>query len=399
MASSEIVFTVLYDNVATRDGLKPAHGFSCLIDHPHGTILFDTGGDTQILLENMAALGKDPAAIDTIVISHSHWDHAGGLFGFLHAVNTSPRVVLPLEKPANGEFIGHTELLGGKVLLAVEPTEIAPGIRTTGRLDAPTGEHDRREHGLVFDTAEGPVVLTGCAPSRHRKHHAARGRTVPRRTGPGDGWVPPARRQGPGSRGRHRHPSRHGRAASRHVALHRPPGCRVPYRMGRRLRRVRGPDRWSGPPREGRLRTRPDAKENAGTRCFRRRLFRRDGHFRISRRMVRGCEAQRSRIRCRTELFRHRIRTFPAPNGRPRDGSRRKIPSAGFNGIAAIRSDVGFRRSIVSRSAAGVPSAHAISAVFGAIANPAICPAAAASAKPYCNGPTTRSSEIAGKAA
>ena len=163
MASSEIVFTVLYDNVATREGLKPAHGFSCLIDHPHGTILFDTGGDTQILLENMAALGKDPAAVDTIVISHPHWDHAGGLFGFLHAVNTSPRVVLPLEKPENGEFIGHTELLGGKVVLAVEPTEIAPGIRTTGRLDAPTGEKDRREHGLVFDTAEGPVVLTGCA--------------------------------------------------------------------------------------------------------------------------------------------------------------------------------------------------------------------------------------------
>lgn len=163
MASSEIVFTVLYDNVATREDLKPAHGFACLIDHTNGTILFDTGGDQQILMENMAALGRDPAAVDTVIISHPHWDHAGGLFGFLRAVDTAPRVVLPITPSDSGEFIKHTEMLGGKVVSTIEPTEIAPGIRTTGRLEAPTGEKDRREQGLVIETSEGPIVLTGCA--------------------------------------------------------------------------------------------------------------------------------------------------------------------------------------------------------------------------------------------
>lgn len=161
MPSSDIVFTVLFDNESSRSDLHAAHGFSCLIEHPGGTLLFDTGGDSTILLANMAALGKDPAAVDTIVISHPHWDHSGGLFGFLHAAGTTPRVFLP--KATSKEFIGHAELLGAAITVIEDPTEIARGILSTGQMDTPKGEKDRREQSLVLDTADGPIVLTGCA--------------------------------------------------------------------------------------------------------------------------------------------------------------------------------------------------------------------------------------------
>lgn len=64
-------------------------GVNCLlIRSGERRILLDTGGGTQLaaersqncghLLDSLAALGTSPADIDTVVISHAHWDHAGG---------------------------------------------------------------------------------------------------------------------------------------------------------------------------------------------------------------------------------------------------------------------------------------------------------------------------------
>jgi len=59
------------------------HGLSLLItarlaDVEH-TIMFDAGPENYTLERNAPRLGVDFATIDGIVLSHGHWDHAGGL--------------------------------------------------------------------------------------------------------------------------------------------------------------------------------------------------------------------------------------------------------------------------------------------------------------------------------
>jgi beta-lactamase superfamily II metal-dependent hydrolase len=81
-----ITLTVVYDNRATDSRLGTAWGFACLIETEAMTILFDTGGDGQLLMNNLVILGIDPQAIDAVVLSHVHSDHTGGLERLL-AVN------------------------------------------------------------------------------------------------------------------------------------------------------------------------------------------------------------------------------------------------------------------------------------------------------------------------
>ncbi len=79
--------TTIYDNEvypeASATGLTSEWGFSCLIEVSGERILFDTGGAGSILLHNMERLGISPEDLATIVLSHEHWDHTGGLSDLL----------------------------------------------------------------------------------------------------------------------------------------------------------------------------------------------------------------------------------------------------------------------------------------------------------------------------
>lgn len=74
---------VVYDNNPYKAGFTTAWGFACVIKGTEKTILFDTGGNSAVLLNNMQQLGIDPEEIDIVVLSHIHGDHVGGLNGFL----------------------------------------------------------------------------------------------------------------------------------------------------------------------------------------------------------------------------------------------------------------------------------------------------------------------------
>ena len=70
--------TVLTENCAGGRFLAE-HGLSYLIEHNGESILFDTG-HSDVFLRNAEALGLDiHSKIDTIVLSHGHWDHGDGL--------------------------------------------------------------------------------------------------------------------------------------------------------------------------------------------------------------------------------------------------------------------------------------------------------------------------------
>jgi 7,8-dihydropterin-6-yl-methyl-4-(beta-D-ribofuranosyl)aminobenzene 5'-phosphate synthase len=49
-------------------------------------ILMDFGFTSQPLVNNVDLLGLDPAALDALVLSHGHYNHFGGIVGFLRGV-------------------------------------------------------------------------------------------------------------------------------------------------------------------------------------------------------------------------------------------------------------------------------------------------------------------------
>lgn len=146
--------TIVYDNTAADPRFGAAWGFSVLVEAPGGTLLFDTGGDGALLLANLALLDVAPAAITTVVLSHGHDDHTGGLQALLDA-GAMPTVYLPASLPAGL----RTRLAARTAVVEVSaPQEILPGVFSTGEMSKGIVEQ-----ALAIRTAAGTVVLTGCA--------------------------------------------------------------------------------------------------------------------------------------------------------------------------------------------------------------------------------------------
>jgi 7,8-dihydropterin-6-yl-methyl-4-(beta-D-ribofuranosyl)aminobenzene 5'-phosphate synthase len=147
--------TILYDNNPYDYRLKSSWGFSCLIELAGKTVLFDTGGDGEILLYNMRVLNKDPKTIDMIVLSHIHGDHTGGLWSLLREKPTL-EVYIPESFPQ--EFEQRVKKYGAQVVRVHAPLEIDRGIYSTGEVD-----HGIKEQSLIIKTPKGIIRITGCA--------------------------------------------------------------------------------------------------------------------------------------------------------------------------------------------------------------------------------------------
>ena len=72
----------LVENTSVSEMYKARHGMSFYIETGQHKILFDLGPD-ELFLENAGRMGVNIAAVDTVVISHGHYDHGGGLELFL----------------------------------------------------------------------------------------------------------------------------------------------------------------------------------------------------------------------------------------------------------------------------------------------------------------------------
>jgi len=138
---------ILYDNTAFLPGLKPDWGFSCLVETHNRTILFDTGSNGSILLENMKKLDIDPLSIDEVFISHAHFDHVGGLSAFLNENNN-----VTIYVPISLRGIRNVK----EIIYVDEPKELHENIFSTGELD-------HIEQSMAVKTDKGLVMIVGCS--------------------------------------------------------------------------------------------------------------------------------------------------------------------------------------------------------------------------------------------
>ena len=178
------------------------HGFSMLVRVFSGskshTILFDTGSSPNGIIENSRRMGLDLREIGSIVLSHGHFDHSGGLLSVLNVIN---RANLPLivhddvfakRGSANKdgsvspypEFPSKEMLRSTRLFSTKQPFVIADGLAlVTGEVLRQTDyekgypEHRANVHGswqpdpLIWDDqalvvdirGKGLVVLSGCA--------------------------------------------------------------------------------------------------------------------------------------------------------------------------------------------------------------------------------------------
>lgn len=185
--------TILVDDRAA-EGLASEHGLSVWIEIGDRRILFDTGQATA-LFHNAPQLGIDLSTVETLVLSHGHYDHTGGLAGVLEAA-PDVQVVChravevdrysirggrpkPIHMPAAARAAMAT-VPRTNLRWATEATEIAAGIGVTGPIPRHTSYEDTGgpffldpagtlpdpiddDMALWIETSRGLVVVVGCS--------------------------------------------------------------------------------------------------------------------------------------------------------------------------------------------------------------------------------------------
>jgi 7,8-dihydropterin-6-yl-methyl-4-(beta-D-ribofuranosyl)aminobenzene 5'-phosphate synthase len=152
--TSSLTITILYDNIEFDPSLEAAWGFSALVERNGVKLLFDSGGNGAILMKNIAALDIEPGQIQSVVLSHIHGDHTGGLNALLN-VGIQPTIYVLPSFPVSFK----NAVKQRTNLVEVEPGHsIAEGVLTTGEMGT-----DIREQALIIRTNHGMVILTGCA--------------------------------------------------------------------------------------------------------------------------------------------------------------------------------------------------------------------------------------------
>jgi 7,8-dihydropterin-6-yl-methyl-4-(beta-D-ribofuranosyl)aminobenzene 5'-phosphate synthase len=196
-----VVEAPLLESGRAADTPVAEHGLAFLVSVTSGerrrTVLFDTGSTAGGLVHNLRALGADPAEIETIVLSHGHFDHTTGLNGLAQQLEPLPplvvhpdvwlrrRVAIPGREPfelpttsrekvraAGFEVIEQRQpcsLLDGGLLATGEierTTEFERGLPVQQALRDAEWQPDPLLHddqGLVAHLrGNGLVVITGC---------------------------------------------------------------------------------------------------------------------------------------------------------------------------------------------------------------------------------------------
>ncbi|WP_301175334.1 MBL fold metallo-hydrolase [Actinomadura geliboluensis] len=166
-----------FEEGRTFAGMVAEHGFSALVTVRRGdrstTLLFDTGLSPDAMVTNADRLGLDLGGVQAVVLSHGHFDHAGGLAGLAgrRGVRSLPMVVHPLA------WTRRRLAVPGR-----EPEEL-PTLSPRALAGEGFEVIERREPSLLLD---GSVLITG---EVDRTTEFERGMPPPHQAWTGSGWV------------------------------------------------------------------------------------------------------------------------------------------------------------------------------------------------------------------
>ena len=172
-------------------------GFAALVTVDGRRILFDTGANEDTVQRNLKALELDLADVDTVILSHNHWDHVTGLMPLRRQYAVKSPKALSRMYGGTGIFwprvgpngqVNNTmarirsdyEATGGSVVDVSKPLELMPGVWLTGpvprlhpernwsgsgRVRSPSGDVEDtvpEDMALVIQTEQGLVFVFGC---------------------------------------------------------------------------------------------------------------------------------------------------------------------------------------------------------------------------------------------
>lgn len=192
--SRRIRIAVLVENTAQGADILAEHGLAYWIEWDGHKVLFDTG-QGNVLANNAYRMNIPLHEADAIVLSHGHYDHTGGLAEALktnrlvtvyaHPAAFAPKYARKSDGSAREIGLPPTaetaiRSLHNRLVHTDHPTRVADRLMVTGPVPRLTDFEDTGgpffldqactkpdpladDQSVYFYTAEGTVVLLGCA--------------------------------------------------------------------------------------------------------------------------------------------------------------------------------------------------------------------------------------------
>lgn len=109
-----IYIKTLMEDTLEGENLAAEHGLSLYIETKKHKLIADTGQSDKTW-DNAKALGVDLSKVDTVFLSHGHYDHSGGIMTF---AKNNPDAVIYLRDNADGEYYAFKE--GGEKYIGID---------------------------------------------------------------------------------------------------------------------------------------------------------------------------------------------------------------------------------------------------------------------------------------
>lgn len=175
----------LVENHCKDETYGVEHGLSLYVETKNHKLLLDTGA-TDLFMRNADKLKIDLSRIDTVILSHGHYDHGGGILSF---AERNPKAAIYMQRSALGDYYHGERYIGIKKEIAeLDQVRFLDGdtrlddelflfSHITGRLFWPESNLELKkqiegtemqddfshEQCLVISQEEGNYLLSGCA--------------------------------------------------------------------------------------------------------------------------------------------------------------------------------------------------------------------------------------------